>query len=167
MTTESFSDANDLANKIKRLSNKQKDKAEKLRIISRINKKVRYYQPENKILDLSAEQAKTDAARDIYLSNHAIDIIESVPPSICGRLSPGTINTFPTWLRRILAKPELSDIVDLHWHDLRHEGTTRYFEKGLEIQEVQLSTGHASLESLQRYIEITTSDVVEKLGQVS
>ena len=33
-------------------------------------------------------------------------------------------------------------ILDLHFHDLRHEATTRLFEAGLTIEQVPLVTGH-------------------------
>jgi integrase len=35
-------------------------------------------------------------------------------------------------------------IEDLHFHDLRHEGTSRLFEAGLPIEKVALVTGHRS-----------------------
>ncbi len=128
-------------------------------IRSRINRYNRYYLPEKNILHISPGQSKTGVARDIYLSDKAIKFINSVPPSTCGRLFPLSPDSFTGWLNRILKKHP--QIVDLHWHDLRHEGTTRYFERGWGIEEVQLSTGHADLDSLQRYIEKTTADVIQ------
>lgn len=35
-------------------------------------------------------------------------------------------------------------IIDLHLHDLRHEGICRLFEQGLQIQEVSMISGHMS-----------------------
>lgn len=45
-------------------------------------------------------------------------------------------------------------IVDLHFHDLRHEGTTRLFEQGLQIQEVASHTLHESWAVLKRYTHL-------------
>lgn len=45
-------------------------------------------------------------------------------------------------------------IPDLHFHDLRHEGTSRLFELGLNIPHVAAVTGHRSWASLQRYAHI-------------
>lgn len=45
-------------------------------------------------------------------------------------------------------------IVDLHFHDLRHEGTSRLFEQGYQIQEVAVVTGHRSWSSLKRYTNL-------------
>lgn len=45
-------------------------------------------------------------------------------------------------------------IVDLRFHDFRHEGTSRLFEMGYQIQEVAIFTGHKSWNSLRRYTQI-------------
>ncbi|MFO7189933.1 MAG: site-specific integrase [Pseudomonadota bacterium] len=45
-------------------------------------------------------------------------------------------------------------IEDLHFHDLRHEGTTRLFERGLTIPEVAAHTLHESWAMLKRYTHI-------------
>ena len=45
-------------------------------------------------------------------------------------------------------------IADLHFHDLRHEGTSRLFERGYAIQEVALVTGHKSWQTLRRYTNL-------------
>jgi integrase len=41
-------------------------------------------------------------------------------------------------------------IEDLHFHDLRHEGTSRLFEAGLSIEKVALVTGHKDWRTLRR-----------------
>lgn len=46
------------------------------------------------------------------------------------------------------------DIENLHWHDLRHEGTSRLFEAGYQIHEVALVTGHRDWKSLKRYTNL-------------
>ncbi len=45
-------------------------------------------------------------------------------------------------------------IPDLHFHDLRHEGTSQLFEAGFAIQEVALVTGHKSWNMLRRYTQL-------------
>lgn len=45
-------------------------------------------------------------------------------------------------------------IVDLHFHDLRHEGTSRLFERGYKIEEVSIVTGHKDWKSLKRYTNL-------------
>lgn len=47
-----------------------------------------------------------------------------------------------------------ADVKDLHFHDLRHEGTSRLFEVGLSIEQVALVTGHKDWKMLRRYTHI-------------
>ncbi len=45
-------------------------------------------------------------------------------------------------------------IDDLHFHDLRHEGTSRLFEAGFQIHQVALVTGHKDWKMLRRYTHL-------------
>jgi integrase len=45
-------------------------------------------------------------------------------------------------------------IPDLHFHDLRHEGTSRLFEAGYDIPQVALVTGHKDWRHLRRYTNL-------------
>lgn len=45
-------------------------------------------------------------------------------------------------------------IEDLHFHDLRHEGTSRLFEAGFRIEQVSLVTGHRDWKMLRRYTHL-------------
>lgn len=53
-------------------------------------------------------------------------------------------------------------IEDLHFHDLRHEATSRFFEKGYSIQEVAQFTLHESWMTLKRYTHLRPEDVPER-----
>lgn len=46
------------------------------------------------------------------------------------------------------------EIEDLHFHDLRHEGTSRLFEAGYRIEQVALVTGHKDWKMLRRYTHL-------------
>jgi len=54
-------------------------------------------------------------------------------------------------------------IDDRHFHDLRHEATSRFFEKGLNVMEVATITGHKDLRMLQRYTHLKAEDLAVKL----
>lgn len=54
---------------------------------------------------------------------------------------------------------KLLDIQGLHFHDLRHEATSRLFEKGLSIQQVQQITLHSAWATLQRYCNTDPGDI--------
>ena len=57
-----------------------------------------------------------------------------------------------------------SNIKDLHFHDLRHEAISRFFEKGLSIPEVALISGHKDVRMLFRYTHLKAEDVLNKLN---
>ena len=55
------------------------------------------------------------------------------------------------------------NIKDLHFHDLRHEAISRFFEKGLSIPEVALISGHKDIRMLFRYTHLKAEDILMKL----
>jgi integrase len=55
-------------------------------------------------------------------------------------------------------------IENLHFHDLRHEATSRLFEKGLNPVEVATITGHKDTRMLVRYTHLRAEDLVKRLG---
>ena len=54
-------------------------------------------------------------------------------------------------------------IVDLRFHDLRHEATSRLFERGLSAAEVMSITGHSTSEMVDRYSHYSSALVLDKL----
>lgn len=52
-------------------------------------------------------------------------------------------------------------IIDLHFHDLRHEATSRLFEAGFLIQQVALVTGHKDWKMLKRYTNLRPEQIYE------
>jgi integrase len=51
-------------------------------------------------------------------------------------------------------------IEDLHFHDLRHEATSRFFEAGLAVEQVALITGHKDWKTLRRYTQLRPEEIV-------
>jgi integrase len=49
------------------------------------------------------------------------------------------------------------EIVDLHFHDMRHDGISRQFELGKTIPQAATVSGHRSWSSLKRYAHIRQS----------
>ncbi|MCL5259817.1 MAG: tyrosine-type recombinase/integrase, partial [Nitrospirae bacterium] len=60
-------------------------------------------------------------------------------------------------------KPDPSFLSDLTFHDLRHEATSRFFEKGLNPMQVAAITGHKTLQMLRRYTHLKAEDLAELL----
>ena len=54
------------------------------------------------------------------------------------------------------------EIEDLHFHDLRHEGISRLFERGYQIQEVAMVSGHRDWGSLRRYVNLKAGDLARR-----
>ncbi len=60
-------------------------------------------------------------------------------------------------------KPDPAYLVDLTFHDLRHEATSRFFERGLNPMQVAAITGHKTLQMLKRYTHLKAEDLAEML----
>lgn len=58
-------------------------------------------------------------------------------------------------------------IIDLHFHDMRHDGTSRLFEAGLQIHQVALVTGHKDWKMLRRYTHLRPEALHEVAGQLA
>jgi len=56
--------------------------------------------------------------------------------------------------------------IDLHWHDLRHEGACRLLSDGVDIRIVQLMLGHSDIKTTQRYLNITDEELRRALTGV-
>lgn len=72
------------------------------------------------------------------------------------RIFPITEGTISTIFPR--ACNELK-IVDLTFHDLRHEGVSRLFEQGYTIEQVALVSGHKDWKMLKRYVQLRAKDL--------
>jgi integrase len=53
---------------------------------------------------------------------------------------------------------------DLRFHDLRHEAISSLFEMGLSVPEVQLMSGHRTLDQLMRYSHARIDEIKRKVG---
>ncbi|CAG9266461.1 hypothetical protein BCEP4_410038 [Burkholderia cepacia] len=56
------------------------------------------------------------------------------------------------------------DMKDLKFHDLRHEGISRLFEKGFNMMEVAAISGHKILQMLKRYTHLGPRSLLVRLG---
>ena len=92
------------------------------------------------------------------LAKHA-DLSKSGTPT--GPLFKTTTNAVVCVWKKTL---ERLQIKDLRWHDLRHEATSRLFERNLGVMEVASITGHRSMQMLKRYTHLNPEHFREKLG---
>ena len=104
---------------------------------------------------------KNGDGRDVPLSRKALDELQALPRDISGVvLFPISISALRGLWNRSIRK---ADLQGLHFHDLRHEATSRFFELGLNVVEVAAITGHKDLKMLQRYTHLRAEDLARKL----
>lgn len=108
---------------------------------------------------------KNGRSRKVPLSTFAMAILNDLPRE-SERVFPVTANALKlAWSRRILPK---AGVEDLHFHDLRHEATSRLAESGLyTLIELQAVTGHRDTRMLLRYSHLCTRKLAEKMDQAS
>lgn len=104
---------------------------------------------------------KNGEPRAVPLSSVAITVLTTLPRSINGEVFPGV--TAEAIKKAFIRATHRAGIKDLHFHDLRHEATTRLFERGLNIMEVSSITGHRDLQMLRRYTHLRAEDLAKKL----
>ena len=105
-------------------------------------------------------ETKNGTPRTVPLSREALRILSDLPRRI-----DGSVWSFSTdWLSHHFADScKKAGIEDLHFHDLRHEATSRFFEKGLNPMQVAAITGHKTLQMLKRYTHLKAEDLAELL----
>jgi len=107
-------------------------------------------------------ETKNGDARCVPLSLAARGVLKTLPRSLNGDVFPGlTTMAVKKAFGRAVQRAHLDD---LHFHDLRHEATTRFFERGLNLMEVAAITGHKDLRMLKRYTHLRAEDLARKLG---
>jgi len=107
---------------------------------------------------------KNGEARSVPLSKTASAVLKRLVngADLTGPVFPGL--TTEAVKRAFLRACKRAGLEDFHFHDLRHEGTSRLFEKGLNPIEVASVTGHKTLQMLRRYTHLRAEDLVRKLG---
>ena len=124
-------------------------------------------------------ETKTGTPRRVPLSSSALQILDDLPRQIDGRvwsLRPDSISqafervvdaaraAYEQESKKAGRKPDEHLLKDFRFHDLRHEATSRLFEKGLNPMEVAAITGHKTLQMLKRYTHLRAEDLVGRLG---
>jgi integrase len=107
-------------------------------------------------------QTKNGRSRSVPLSSRALATLRELPAeAIHGPLFPIGVDSLEYYWRKAC---RLAGIEDLKFHDLRHEATSRLFERGLDVMEVAAITGHRTLAMLSRYTHLKAVTLAAKLG---
>lgn len=107
------------------------------------------------------DETKTMEPRTVPLSSRARAAIAALPRQLDGRVFAYSATGLTHGFARACRK---AGIVGLRFHDLRHEATSRFFEKGLSVMEVASITGHKTMIMLKRYTQLQALDLARKLG---
>ncbi|WP_242120425.1 tyrosine-type recombinase/integrase [Sphingomonas lacusdianchii] len=102
---------------------------------------------------------KTGRPRTVPLSDGAISVLQ-VQIASAGPVFNITANALKLAWGRAVRRSGLSD---LHFHDLRHEAVSRFFELGLSVPEVAIISGHRDPRMLFRYTHLRPDSLAQKL----
>ena len=110
---------------------------------------------------LHIPETKNGEPRTIPLSTKAIKVIQSVPRRIDGKVFPLTCDSLKAWFK--VARRE-AKLKDFRWHDLRRHACSLLFEKGFNVPEVQVFSGHrTSTILLNTYTKLDAEKIARKL----
>ena len=108
------------------------------------------------------DKTKNGESRTIPLSPRALSAITQLPrPIKNGCVFKVSANGLSKAFKRSCKKHKLEN---LKFHDLRHEATSQFFEKGLNPMEAAAITGHKTLQMLKRYTHLKPTELAKKLG---
>jgi len=121
---------------------------------------------------------KNGEKRIVPLSTEAVRILSGLPRRSNGKVWGLTSNAVSVAFLRALSrarkayeegcrekkiKADPGFMTGLTFHDLRHEATSRFFEKGLNPMQVAAITGHKTLQMLKRYTHLKAEDLAKLL----
>lgn len=105
-------------------------------------------------------ETKTGFSRTVPLSTKACQVLRDLPRRIDGWVFGVESQSITQAFERACERAEIGD---LRFHDLRHEATSRLFEKNLNPMQVSAITGHRTLEMLKRYTHLKPQDLAALL----
>ncbi len=104
---------------------------------------------------------KNGDPRRVPLSSAAVAVLEALPRRLDGQVWGVQPDSVTQAFERICARAKIEGLT---FHDLRHEATSRMFEKNLNPMQVAAITGHKTLQMLKRYTHLKAEDLAKMLG---
>lgn len=123
-----------------------------------------HFNPDSRLLTIP--QTKNGHSRTIPLTLSALALLRSVSGvrenenGDEGRIFRTTANAVRLAWQRVTRR---AAIKDLHFHHLRHEAISRFFEMGLTPPEVALISGHRDMRMLFRYSHPLRERILQQL----
>jgi integrase len=114
-----------------------------------------------KIRSVHIPLTKNGQSRIVPLSIAAISLLKTLPRNLDGRVFPVNAPALSAAIERARNKAQL---VNFHFHDLRHMAITRLAEKLPNLIELSAVSGHKSLAMLKRYYHPDPKVLAQKIG---
>ena len=104
---------------------------------------------------------KNGTSRTIPLSSLALAVLDGLERPDTGHVIGTSVEGIKQAFERARSRAGMEHF---NFHDLRHEATSRLFERGWGIMEVAAVTGHQDLQMLKRYTNLRAGDLAKKMG---
>ena len=125
-------------------------------------------------LSIHIEETKTDGkrkdrlkGRDVPMSPRVYELLWDLaakredPDAVCsGQVLGTSAEGIKSAFERVRVHAGLEH---LNFHDLRHEATSRLFERGWGVMDVAAVTGHQDIQMLKRYTNLRAKDLARKM----
>lgn len=110
-------------------------------------------------------ETKNGSSRTVPLSTAALTVLRELGPKVGDDepiFGPQVGRAVTHAFAKVCAAAELND---LRFHDLRHEATSRLFER-TDLRDIEIAsiTGHKTMEMLKRYAHLRAGDLADRLG---
>jgi integrase len=109
-------------------------------------------------------ETKNGETRTTPLSPRALEILRTIEGGVSqqGRVFKKDPRSITLSMQKAC---KLAELDNLHFHDLRHEATSRLFENtDLDMVEIQGITGHKTLHMLVRYTHLRSARLADRLA---
>ncbi len=116
---------------------------------------------QTRVLFVPVPNSKSGESYRVPLSSQAIGVLNAQPRRMDGKVWGIRADSITQAFDRACKR---AGIEDLRFHDLRHEATSRLFEKGFNPMEVSTITGHKTLQMLKRYTHLRAEDLAKRMG---
>lgn len=111
-------------------------------------------------LKIDSQNSKTLKSRLVPLSSRALDTLAQLRQNV--ERSRFALVFGGSDFKRSFAKAcELAKLGDVHFHDLRHTGITRWLEKGISPAIAMKASGHSQMKTFLRYVNQSPDSVYE------
>ena len=108
---------------------------------------------------ITVRDTKNGSNRVIVLSSVLRDVLVNMPKTNETHFTI-TASGLQQAFRKLTTRLQIRN---LRFHDLRHEAISSFFEMGLSVPEVQLMSGHRTLDQLMRYSHSSLQNIQSKL----